>query len=107
MLIRDKDKSRVIALAKETLTQSLTILAYGSRVTGEAHDTSDLDLVLKTDDETRVDISDFITFKEALQNSNIPILVQVLDWHRIPESFHKNILENCVEMVKVERVKSN
>ena len=46
---------------------------------------------------------DFVEFKEALQNSNIPIIVQVLDWHRIPENFHKNILENCVEMVKVER----
>ena len=102
MLIREKDKQSVIRLAEETLTQSLSLLAYGSRVTGDAHDTSDLDLILKTDDNSRVNIDDFVNFKEALQNSNIPIIVQVLDWQRVPESFHKNILENCIEMLKIE-----
>ena len=102
MLIREQDKKRVIELAKKTLKQPLNVLAYGSRVSGEAHDTSDLDLVLKTDDNFRVDIGDFVAFKEALQNSNIPIIVQVLDWNRVPDSFHKNILENCIEMVRIE-----
>ena len=102
MLIRDKDKVRVIALAKKTLQQPLQILAYGSRVNGEAHDTSDLDLVLKTKDNSHINIDDFLNFKEALQNSNIPIIVQVLDWNRVPDSFHKNILENCIEMIRVK-----
>ena len=33
-------------------------------------------------------------FELAVAESNIPILVQIFDWARIPESFHKNILNN-------------
>jgi predicted nucleotidyltransferase len=101
MLIREKDRQAVIALAKQTLNQPLEVLAYGSRVSGEAHDMSDLDLILKTQDNSRVNMNDFVNFKEALQNSNIPIIVQVLDWHRVPESFHKNILQNYIKMVEI------
>ena len=102
MLIREQDKKRIISLANEIFKQPLSVLAYGSRVNGEAHDTSDLDLVLKTDDESRVDINDFVAFKEALQNSNIPIIVQVLDWQRVPKNFHESILDNYVEMLRIE-----
>lgn len=61
-------------------------------MSGEAHDTSDLDMVM-------LNREDFIKFSDALQDSNIPILTQVLDCNRIHESFHKNILENYEEMV--------
>ncbi|MEA1955304.1 MAG: nucleotidyltransferase domain-containing protein [Campylobacterota bacterium] len=98
MLLRDDDKKEIISLAKKILKQPCKLWAYGSRVNGEAHDTSDLDMVLISKDGSKIDIGNFIAFKEALQNSNIPILTQVLDWHRIPDSFHKNILDNYEEM---------
>ncbi|MCV6607492.1 MAG: nucleotidyltransferase domain-containing protein [Campylobacterales bacterium] len=102
MLLREKDRKTIITLAKTTFKQPSKILAYGSRVTGEAHDTSDLDMVVVSKDGGKIDIEDLINFKEKLQDSNIPILTQVLDWNRIPEGFHKNILENCEELVRVE-----
>ena len=40
-----------------------------------------------------------MNFKEMIKESNIPILVQVLDWNRIPKSFHDNILKNYVTLV--------
>ena len=101
MLIRPQDKEQIISLAKQTLNQPLKLWAYGSRVNGEAHDTSDLDLVLISKDGEKVAISEYINFKEALRDSNIPILIQILDWQRIPESFHKNILANYEEMTRV------
>jgi len=101
MFIRPQDKSMIILLATKILKQPLRILAYGSRVNGEAHDTSDLDLVLVTDNEEKINISEFVSFKEALQDSNIPIFVQVLDWNRIPKSFHKNIMANHEEFVRI------
>jgi hypothetical protein len=45
--------------------------------------------------------NDFVNFKEALQNSNITIKVHVLEWQRVPESFHKNILQNYIKMVEI------
>lgn len=101
MLIREKDKKQIIYLAQKTLKQPSKVWAYGSRVSGEAHDMSDLDLVMVSKDGEKADIGEFLNFKEALQNSNIPILIQVLDWNRIPESFHKNILANYEEIADV------
>lgn len=102
MLIRKKDKENIIALAKKVLVHPVEVWAYGSRVNGTAHDTSDLDMVLVTKDKSKVDLGVLMKFKKHLQDSNIPILTQVLDWNRIPESFHKNILENYEVLVKIE-----
>lgn len=41
----------------------------------------------------QVDLGEVFTFKDLLQESSIPILVQVLDWNRIPDSFRENILK--------------
>jgi predicted nucleotidyltransferase len=102
MLIREKDKQMIIDLAKKTLNQPLEVWAYGSRVTGKAHETSDLDMVLVTNEEQELKLTDLLQFKKALENSNIPILTQVLDWNRIPKSFHQNILNNYEVMVRID-----
>ena len=101
MIIRQQDKEKIISLAKKNFTQALKILAYGSRVNGEAHDTSDLDLVIISKNEEKININEFASFKESLQDSNIPIFVQVLDWNNIPDSFHKNILSNSEELLRI------
>jgi uncharacterized protein len=33
----------------------------------------------------------FIDVKEKIQESNIPIVVELFDWARMPGNFHKNI----------------
>ncbi|MEA3331226.1 MAG: nucleotidyltransferase domain-containing protein [Campylobacterota bacterium] len=101
MLLRKKDKISILNLAKQTLKTPLEIWAYGSRVNGDAHDTSDLDLVVLTESKKKLDIDELINFKEALQNSNIPILIQVLDWNRIPDSFHENIFSKYEVLLKI------
>ena len=85
----------------KSLNSPCRLIAFGSRVNGEAHSTSDLDLVIKSKDKKPIDIDEFIRFKKALRDSNIPILIQLIDWYRVPKSFHKNILENCEEVVEI------
>jgi len=99
MLLRDKDREAIISISKEIFKNPITIWAYGSRVNGNAHDMSDLDLVLISKDASKINISEYVDFKESLVDSNIPILIQVLDWNRIPEYFHKNILRNYKELI--------
>jgi len=106
VILREKDRLEIIRIAKESFKTPLEIWAYGSRVNGEAHDMSDLDLVVLTDSKEKSDIGEFIDFKESLQKSNIPILIQVMDWNRIPESFHKNICENYEVLLKIEDIKN-
>jgi len=67
------------------------VWAYGSRVNGTAHDGSDLDLVVRSSDLSPVPADIFMRLYEKIKESNIPILVELRDWARLPASFHKNI----------------
>jgi uncharacterized protein len=73
------------------VTLPIEVWAYGSRVNGTAHDGSDLDLVVLTPDRQKLPADLFIELKEKICESNIPILVDLFDWARLPESFHRNI----------------
>ena len=71
-----------------------TVLAYGSRIKGQAHSGSDLDLAIMNFDEIEYSIFDI---KQAIQESNIPFLVDIFNIKHLPESFQKEILkENIV-----------
>jgi predicted nucleotidyltransferase len=99
---REKDKKALIDRAHKTIKMPSQIWAFGSRVTGEAHDTSDLDLVIVTPEDQKITSEEFLNFTDQLTDSNIPILIQVLDWHKIPESFHHNILRHYEEVVTID-----
>ena len=64
------------------------IWAYGSRVNGDAHEGSDLDLIVK--DFGQQDAYLF-ELKEAFQESNIPFLIDILQFNKLPQSFQKEI----------------
>ena len=68
-----------------------TVWAYGSRVTWKASDISDLDLAVF--DCSPAEIGDL---KEALEESNLLVSVDVMDWGNIPEKFRENIKERYV-----------
>ena len=71
------------------------VWAYGSRVNGESHEGSDLDLVVRGPDLNPLGV-EFLDLVEALQESSIPILVQAHDWARLPESFHTEVERDYV-----------
>jgi predicted nucleotidyltransferase len=66
------------------------VWAYGSRVDGSGHELSDLDLVIRhLGDLKQAGVLDAL--KEALSESNLPFLVDVHDWARLPAEFLANI----------------
>jgi uncharacterized protein len=67
------------------------VWAYGSRVMGGAHEGSDLDLVLRHPADLTQQVAGWIDLKEALQNSTLPILVEVHQWSQLPKAFYPNI----------------
>lgn len=72
------------------------VWAYGSRVNGDYYDTSDLDLVVRQPDDLRrrqIHLGDVV---EAFSESNLPIIVQLVDWAAIPASFHDEIAARYV-----------
>jgi uncharacterized protein len=67
------------------------VWAYGSRVNGGAHDGSDLDLVVRSPAGLGQPQKQLCSLRDALSESNLPILVDVLDWARVPEDFRREI----------------
>ena len=69
------------------------IWAYGSRINGQAHDGSDLDLVVKTFNANNIKA---FQLKEIISNSNIPFLVDIQEFDNLLKSFQEEILKNYI-----------
>ena len=67
------------------------VWAYGSRTNGQSHDGSDLGLVLRGPALKEIAADQLGAFDDAVEESNIPFLVDARDWARLPERFQKEI----------------
>ncbi len=85
-----RHRERLEALLREHLP-GVEVWAYGSRVNGQSHDGSDLDLVLRGRGLDEIELSALADFTQALHDSTIPFLVEARDWARLPERFHREI----------------
>ena len=79
------------------------VRAYGSRVKWTAEDYSDLDLVVVGSKPLNLRQRGRLT--EAFEESNLPIRVDVLDWHSISEGFRQGILKEYVVIQKAQLTK--
>ncbi len=93
--LEPRHREQLEALLREHLPD-VEVWAYGSRVSGQSHDGSDLDLVLRGPDLQEIEIGQLADFTEAIQRSTIPFLVEARDWARLPESFHREIEKKYV-----------
>ena len=92
-------RDQIEALLREHVP-GVEVWAYGSRVNGRSHEGSDLDLVLRGPDLKRIDSGQLADLIEALEESNVPIIVQTHDWTRLPERFHREIERKYVVLVE-------
>ncbi len=72
--------------------------AYGSRVTGGAHEGSDLDLVLRDASDPERDVTGWAELVEFLQECDLPMLVDIHLWSRLPDSFRRTIEAAHIEI---------
>lgn len=69
------------------------IWAYGSRIKRNAHSGSDLDLVVKNFNSQTAKLSEL---KQLINDSNIPFLVDINEFDKLPKSFREEILKDYV-----------
>ena len=92
MLLLPRHRALLDDLLGRMLPPTAEVWAYGSRVTGQAHEASDLDLVVRGPSLQPVDAQRLHSLRILLEESNLPILVDVHDWAHLPERFHARIL---------------
>ena len=101
IFLRDKDREKLLRLLADYLP-NVSAWAYDSRVNGEAHDASDLDLVLRSADLSPIPLMELEAFLDAVRESTIPILIEARDWARLPQAFHAQILKKYVVLKEGE-----
>lgn len=81
-------------------TPQAEVWAFGSRINGTGHEGSDLDIVLRNPSGLKQSIAGFFELEEALQESSLPILIEMHDWAHLPASFHAEISRRYVVLQK-------
>jgi len=97
MILREKDRQSLINIFS-SVNYQMDVWAYGSRVDGSAHSGSDLDLAIRGKNSQSLPFDIYSKLLEKIQDSNIPILVDIKDFYTLPNKFRQNI-ENKYEVL--------
>lgn len=79
-------------------TPQFTVWVFGSRVSGTVKPHSDLDLAVLTDHP--LDLNDLGNLREAFENSDLPIRVDIVDWSTITDEF-RDVIKTRYEVIQV------
>lgn len=91
--LNPRDRAEVVRILREQAPE-LEVWVFGSRVKGTAKPYSDLDLALITRQPLSLDKT--ARLKEAFDESDLPIRVDLVDWAATSESFRKIIEQDKV-----------
>lgn len=91
-----QDMERICQILREHIP-SVEVRVFGSRVRGTATPCSDLDLALLG--EEPLSLSVLGGLREAFEDSDLSFRVDLVDWHRISDSF-KEVIENEFEHIR-------
>lgn len=89
MIDLDAAQLKIVQQILQQHVPEYDVRAFGSRVNGTSSRFSDLDLALVGRD--RVEWKRVESIKDAFAESDLAIMVDILDWQRISESFRQQI----------------
>ncbi len=82
---------RQIQFILQHIVPRAEVWAYGSRVKGSNHDASDLDLVIRNPSALQKPIEQLTKLREAFRDSDLPLLIDMMDWAYLPENYRAEI----------------
>lgn len=99
LFINERHLNDLISIFKNYCPNA-EIWAYGSRVGGDAHEGSDLDLAVKHFGDKNCHLSEL---RKILQNSNIPFLIDIFEFDNLPDSFKAGIEKKHIVIFPAEK----
>jgi len=93
MINLDEKSREIIEMILAPYIAKGVLWVFGSRVSGKSVAHSDLDLVIR--DDKPLPFSDYLALKDALEYSELPMRVDLLDWQRISPEFREVIAKHC------------
>lgn len=94
--VKPKYLKELLDIIQENIPD-LEVRVFGSRAkNGEVRESSDIDLLVRDTEGKRIDVMQWSGFKEALDDSSIPYVVDVLDWYFLAQEFINDIGEDYI-----------
>ncbi len=87
-MVKKEYKEKLLKLIIEHFP-SAKIYLFGSRATGEHSRSSDIDVAI--DDKKKADQYKMASIRLSIDDLNIPLDVDIVDFHSIPEQMKKRI----------------
>ena len=97
MLGVTKEEQKIIVEILKEYGDKYSFYYYGSRVKGNFNKTSDLDILIKGEEE--MPLADVVSLKENMDESRLPYIVNFTDYNSIDESFY-NLIKDDLIMIK-------
>ncbi|MCA9981501.1 MAG: nucleotidyltransferase domain-containing protein [Anaerolineales bacterium] len=88
--LKPEHQALIIRLVREQFPTA-EIRLFGSRYHNTARPYSDVDLCLVGQD--KLDWLALARLRDALEESNLPLRVDILDWHAIPEHMRQTVAQ--------------
>lgn len=93
--ITDNEHNIILNILKE-YSDKYSFYYYGSRVKGTFNKTSDLDILIKGEQE--MPLKDLVELKEKFDESRLPYIVNFTDYNSIDERFY-NLIKADLELI--------
>ena len=95
--ITAKEHNIILEILKEYFDK-YSFYYYGSRIKGTFNKTSDLDILIRGNQE--MPLRDLVKLKEKFDESKLPYIVNFTDYNNIDEKFFNLIKEDLVQVQK-------
>lgn len=92
--ISTEQKSLIISLLTKILPDT-QVWVYGSRINGKCNEKSDLDMVVFSKPEQKLQVMEL---REAFSESNLPFRVDLFVWSELPEDFQNRVRQEQVTL---------
>ncbi len=86
-------KNEILSVIQKFLPHAKVYL-FGSRARGTHKEGSDVDLALDTG--TKIDISTILDIKDAIYETTMPVFVDIVDMHSIPDVLKEEIVKEGI-----------
>lgn len=92
MIKLSENELRTVKNILKNYASNYEVLVFGSRVAGNTHEYSDIDIALRGTD--KIDLLVLAAIKDEFQNSDLPFRVDIIDFNRVSSEFQAVILSN-------------
>ena len=103
-MINIKESEReIISNIVSQYANNCEVLAFGSRVCGNNKETSDLDLAFVIPDNKKMPIKQWGNIKYAFGESDLPFIVDIVDYNSCEDYFKKIIDKNNLKIYSLKK----